>query len=239
MPEGITRKRRRAGSWVDLGLMPYDKVLQCQMNTVQARILGNLTEDRILSVEHPPVFTLGKRGGEENLRVSKSFLISRGINLTKTDRGGNITYHGPGQAVVYPIVDLETAGLGVRDFVFALEEIMIQTALDFGVQAGRNVLNRGVWVGEAKLGSVGIAVKRGVSYHGLALNLDTDLTPFTFIHPCGLSHVSMTSLKQELKKSADHLGKPSMEAAKQSLMRHFSSILDYDLRLDVKEYHAN
>ena len=114
------------------------------------------------------------------------------------ERGGDITYHGPGQLVIYPIVNLKKAGFGVVDFVEAIEEIMIRTLDDWGIRAERNSLNRGAWVGRSKIGSIGIAVRRSISFHGLALNVNTDLDPFTWIHPCGLQGVTVTSMEKIL-----------------------------------------
>lgn len=182
---------------VHLGLMPYKAAWDLQVRLVDAKSRGVLEDDVFLILEHPPVFTLGRRGGKENLRVPEEFLASRGIDVVHIERGGDVTYHGPGQLVVYPILDLRRSRLGVKDFVSALEEVMIRTSADHGVTPERNDLNRGVWVGMKKLGSIGIAIRRKITFHGLALNINTDLDPFTWINPCGLMGVSMTSLKQE------------------------------------------
>jgi lipoate-protein ligase B len=124
-------------------------------------------------------------------------LARHGIPVVQVERGGTITYHGPGQLVVYPIVHLPGLGIGVVDMVDRLEEVMIRTCRDFGVAAGRNALNRGAWVGMNKIGSIGLAVRRGVSFHGLALNVNPDLHPFGFIQPCGLHGVGVTSIAKE------------------------------------------
>ena len=164
---------------------------------MDARQHGGLARDTVLLLEHPPVFTLGRRGGRESLLVSEETLARHGIPIVQVERGGNITYHGPGQLVVYPIVHLPGLGVGVVDMVDRLEEVMIRTCRDFGVEAGRNALNRGAWVGMSKIGSIGLAVRRGVSFHGLALNVDPDLQPFGFIQPCGLHGVGVTSIAKE------------------------------------------
>jgi len=182
---------------VDLGRMSYADAWNLQLRLVEARSQGRVKNDVILFVEHPPVFTLGRRGGRENLLVSEELLRQSGIPIVQVERGGNITYHGPGQLVVYPIVHLPSFGLGVVDMVDRLEEIMIHTCAAWGVAAGRNALNRGAWVGMKKIGSIGIAVRRGVSFHGLALNVNLDLTPFCWIQPCGLAGVGVTSIAQE------------------------------------------
>lgn len=177
------------------GLTPYKEAYDLQVAMVQAR-KERLDQDIFICLEHQPVFTLGRRGNRRSLKVTEDFLNSRGISLFHVERGGDITYHGPGQLVIYPILDLRKAGLGVVDYVTALEEVMIRTVADWSICAERNPLNRGVWVGPRKLGSVGIAVRGGVSFHGLALNVNTILEHFAWIDPCGLEGVSVASMAQ-------------------------------------------
>lgn len=187
-------------SWLclDLGLLDYGKAWRLQEQLVAARQSHALERDVFLLLEHPSVFTLGRKGGRENLTVSESFLEESGIPVFHVERGGNITFHGPGQLVGYGIVHLPSAGLLVVDYVTRLEEVMIRTAARWGVPAARNPLNRGVWVGSSKLGNVGIAVRRGVSFHGFAFNANVSLEPFGWIHPCGLKGVGVTSLAHEV-----------------------------------------
>lgn len=182
---------------VDLGLLDYERALHIQHLCVENRRLGLLRHDVFFLVEHFPVFTLGRRGGEEHLCVPPGTLEAQGIRLLAVERGGSVTYHGPGQLVAYPIVHLPSAGWKAVEWVTALEEIMIQTARRFGVDACRHPRNRGVWVGEKKLGSIGVAVRHGVSFHGFALNVINDLEPFRWIHPCGLADAAVTSLAME------------------------------------------
>jgi lipoate-protein ligase B len=198
-------KPRKTHPWyaVDLGRMPYPDAWHLQLRLVEARSQGRLDTDVILLVEHPPVFTLGRRGGRENLLVSEETLRRSGVPIVQVERGGNITYHGPGQLVVYPIVHLPGAGLGVVDLVDRLEEVMIRTCAAWGIAAGRNALNRGAWVGMKKIGSIGIAVRRGVSFHGLALNVNLDPAPFCWIQPCGLEGVGVTSIQAERRDSVE------------------------------------
>jgi lipoate-protein ligase B len=170
---------------------------QLQSNLIIARKERILPNDIVLFLEHPAVFTLGRRGGRECMLVSDEFLEKTGVQVIQVERGGNITFHGPGQLVVYPIVDLQTAGIKVVDFVSGLEEVMLRTVENWGITAERNAANRGIWVGPHKMGSIGIAVRRGISFHGLALNVHTDLTPFSWIQPCGLQNVAMTTMQQE------------------------------------------
>lgn len=188
---------------VDLGLIPYTGAWDLQLRLVEARAQGRIRQDILLFLEHPPVFTLGRRGGRENLLVSEDQLAQSGIPIVQIERGGNITFHGPGQLVVYPIVHLPSFGLGVVDMVDRLEEVMIRTCAAWDVSAERNALNRGAWVGLRKIGSIGIAVRRGVSFHGLALNVSLDLKPFCWIQPCGLEGIGVTSIQAEARRPVD------------------------------------
>ncbi len=182
----------------DLGLIEYKKAFDFQKKIVSVKIRQRNIPDIILILEHPAVFTLGKRGGRENLVVTDKFLKAKNIPVVQTERGGNITFHGLGQLVLYPVIDLERAKKGVADFVNELEEIMIQTSAKLGVKAERNKKNHGVWVKNAKIGSIGLSIKRGICFHGLAFNVNMDLEPFSWINPCGMSDISMTSIKKEL-----------------------------------------
>jgi lipoate-protein ligase B len=199
-------------------MMDYSEALELQVAIVKARIEEKLSRDVILLVEHPPVFTLGRRGGSENLTVSDAFLKKSGIQVIQAERGGDITYHGPGQMVVYPIIDLDRQRLGITELVFMLEEIMIRVSESVGVHADRNPRNRGVWVGNKKLGSIGLAVRKGISFHGMALNVNLSMTPFQWIHPCGLTNISMTSLEKELPE------KPSMQAVRKLTKQHLGDV---------------
>jgi lipoate-protein ligase B len=182
---------------VDLGLIDYQEAWALQQKLVAARVAKTIIHDIMLFLEHPAVFTLGRRGGLENLLVSKAFLQDADIPVVQVERGGFITYHGPGQIVVYPLMNLHARRIGVKEFVGAMETAMIQTANNWHIAAERNPLNSGIWVGPQKMGSIGIALRKGVSFHGLALNVNLDLTPFSWIQPCGLQGVGMTSMQQE------------------------------------------
>lgn len=212
----------------DLGLIDYHKAWKLQTDLVAARINRTIPSDVVLLLEHPPVFTLGRRGGSENLLISESVLEKSGISVTQVERGGNITYHGPGQLVAYFIMDLEAARIGVAKFVEALEEVMLKTAGFWGITAERNPANRGIWVGDKKMGSIGIALRKGVSFHGLALNVNLDLTPFSWIQPCGLQNVGMTSMKQELSAEL------SMSSAREILKEQIEAV--FGVALFTKSY---
>ena len=178
---------------VDLGRQPYPSVWKLQRVLVQARSKGDIP-DVLLFTEHDPVFTLGRHGGLENLCVPRETLQEKGIPCLSTDRGGDITYHGPGQLVGYPIISIPGRGRRVKAFVDTLEEILVLTLARFGIRAGRVDKNHGVWAGSSKIASIGLAVKNGVSYHGFALNVNMDLAPFSWIHPCGLKDSLTTSM---------------------------------------------
>ncbi len=210
---------KKGSKWLLIldGLTPYKEAHELQVALVQAR-KERLDNDIFICLEHQPVFTMGRRGGLHSLKVSEAFLKTRGISIFHVERGGDLTYHGPGQLVLYPILDLRKAGLGIVDYVSALEEVMIRTAADWGICAERNLLNRGVWAGPRKLGSIGIAVRRGVSFHGLALNVNTTLEHFAWIDPCGLKGVSVASLAQ-LNGGPLHMGE-----VRRSLLGHVGDV---------------
>jgi lipoyl(octanoyl) transferase len=191
---------RKVAGVVDLGLVDYVAAHALQLALVEKRRSGQLEGDIFLVTEHPSTFTLGRRGGRQHLTVTEEFLRERQIPLLHIERGGDITYHGPGQLVVYPIVHLRQAGLGVADYVCCLEELMIRLAAESGVVAGRDSRNHGIWVGGRKLGSIGIAIRHGISFHGLALNVNLDLDPFSWVNPCGLTGVQMTTLSRERRR---------------------------------------
>jgi lipoate-protein ligase B len=186
---------------VEFQVVGYKEVLDLQRRLVSARNNEIISSDIILLLEHFPVFTLGYRGGCDNLKVSKAFLAKQGIAIVQSERGGDITFHGPGQLVVYPIVNLKKSELKVLNYVAGLEETMIRVAADRGIMAKRNPANRGIWVGNNKLGSIGIAVRRGVSFHGFALNVNLALKPFEWINPCGIQNCGVTSMARELSQN--------------------------------------
>jgi lipoate-protein ligase B len=204
---------------LDLGLIDYREAWALQEKLVAARLAKRLNRDVFLFLEHPPVFTLGRRGGLENLLVSQEFLKNAGVPVVHVERGGFITYHGPGQIVVYPIINLHTRRIGVKDFVAALEEAMLRTAAAWNIAAARNPVNSGIWAGDSKMGSIGIALRKGVSFHGLALNVNLDLTPFSWIQPCGLSGVGMTSMAKELDREI------SLADVGNALQGHLAAVL--------------
>lgn len=186
-----------------LGLTPYHLAYDRQVQLLKTLHKNDQRDDVCLILEHPSIFTLGRNGTLENITVSAAFLQEQGIELIRIERGGDITYHGPGQIVCYPIINLRRKGMSVVKFVHTLEEIMLAVVQRFGIAADRDSRNHGIWCGNHKLGSVGIAVRHGISYHGLALNVNMDLEPFSWINPCGLRGVSMTSIESKLHQPLD------------------------------------
>ncbi len=203
---------------IELPVTEYREAWQLQSNLVAARKNKIINDNIVLLLEHPPVFTIGRRGGLNNLSVSANFLEKAGIPVVQVERGGNITFHGPGQLVVYPIIDLQVAKLGVVDYVEKLEEIMIRAAADWGIKADRNPINRGVWVGNNKLGSIGIAIRRGICFHGMAFNVNISLKPFGWINPCGLDNMGITSMEREISR------KVSMNQVRENIKLHLKSV---------------
>lgn len=203
--------------YLDLHLTDYKLCYDLQQQAVAQRISGDLDRDLFLITEHNPVYTLGKRGGAQYFHVPQTFLDEKEIEVVHIERGGEVTYHGPSQLVLYPIFHLRENKMRVTDYVWHLEEVMIRLCAHFGVKAVRNCKNPGVWTedGKAKVGSIGIAIRHGVSFHGLALNVCPDLEPFSWISPCGLSGVVATSMKKELGKE---VGMASVKATLQIVL---------------------
>ncbi len=189
--------------YLALPVTGYHEALMLQRRIVAARHAGTIEIDILLVLEHNPVFTIGRNVTTDHLVVGESFLRKKGVPLVRIERGGDITYHGPGQLVGYPIIKLDSLHLSIRDYMSLLEEVMIRVAADFGIVAGRDPKNRGVFVNARKLGSTGIAVRRNIAFHGFALNVSTNLAPFDWIQPCGLVGVRMTSLEMELGETVD------------------------------------
>jgi len=180
-----------------LGLVEYDDAWRLQREIAGRRAIGE-ARDTLLLLEHPPVFTTGKRNAKSNVRMSPEAL---GAPLVETDRGGDITFHGPGQLVAYPIIDLREARLSIVSYVRDLEEVIIRTLREFGIDGGVECGLTGVWVGDDKLAAIGVRVSRPggaqggwVTTHGLALNVDVDLAWFERIVPCGIAERGVTSM---------------------------------------------
>jgi lipoyl(octanoyl) transferase len=187
-----------------LGLVAYGDALPLQRALVVDRQAGHIA-DTLLLVEHPPVLTLGVRGdgGRAHILATDAALAARGIEVFEAGRGGDVTYHGPGQIVGYPILDLKPDRQDVHRYVRALEEVLIRTAAGFGVDAGRVKGLTGVWVGDEKLAAIGVRISRWVTSHGFAFNVSTDLDHFKLIVPCGIADRGVTSLEKLLGRAVD------------------------------------
>jgi lipoate-protein ligase B len=202
--------------------LPYQEALDLQRRILSAKIEGDFSDTLIL-LEHPPVITLGRRGKMENIQVPQETLRLEKIEVFRIERGGDVTYHGPGQIVGYPLFALDHYGRDLSRFVFSIEEALIGVCRDLGIPAGRKSLNRGVWVGEKKLASIGLAIRRWISFHGFALNWAPNMDHFRFITPCGLSGVEMTSVGEILGKTVDP------EALRAGICKHFEQV--FQIRL--------
>lgn len=220
---------------VDLGLLPYAPALERQLAEWDALMADR---DRpsprigtVLALEHHPVITVSHRPtAATNLLASPEHLASLGVAVERTDRGGDITYHGPGQLILYPIVDLNRLGLGIHNYMRLLEETVILTLRDWGVQGRRDPAATGVWVSQpesavhatadAKISAMGVRVKKWISMHGLSLNVSPNLAHFDLIVPCGLSGRAVTSLERLLPK-----GVPAMQDVKARCLHHFDTLI--------------
>jgi lipoyl(octanoyl) transferase len=202
----------KAFEYTDLGRIDYAEALKIQTAAFDALLLTKQTGEaginRLFFCEHQPVLTLGKSGKETNLLVSEDFLSAKGIDLFHTNRGGDITYHGPGQITVYPVFDLEYWKLGLRQYIYVLEEIVIRFLSQYGLKSERLEGATGVWLEATtnrarKICAIGVRSSRFVTMHGLALNINTDLNGFSFINPCGFIDKGVTSLEKELGAAQD------------------------------------
>lgn len=187
---------------LNLGREPYERAWELQHRLVKARQEGRL-DDVLILLEHEPVITLGRLANASHILASADELRKAGITVHRVERGGDVTYHGPGQLVGYPVLSLEKHHLGVSDYMHALEDVLIRTLCDFGVPAHRRAGIIGVWVGEAKIAALGARVERGVTYHGFALNVAPNLEHFALIVPCGLAGTRVTSMQRELGKPVE------------------------------------
>ena len=182
----------------DLGTMPYGEALALQRAAARARIAGEIGEDLLLLVEHPPVVTLGRSSKERHLLASPALLAARGVELFEVERGGDVTFHGPGQLVGYPIIDLKRHTQDLHWYLRRVEEALIRAVAPFGIVGERSAGYTGVWTQGRKLASIGVHARDWVTWHGFALNVTTDLSYFDLIVPCGIAAVEMTSAAREL-----------------------------------------
>ncbi len=201
------------------GTVPYEEARAEQRRLAAARQEGTIP-DLLLLLEHPPVYTRGRRSTPEELPMGAEWYEMQGIEVRDTDRGGRVTYHGPGQLVAYPIVSLRPYGDDVHRYVRGLERVMIDSLAEHGVEAGTIDGLTGVWVGERKIGSIGVHVSRGVTTHGLAVNVNNDLQPFEWIVPCGIEGARPTSLSRERG------GERDLDEFATSVASHFGRVFE-------------
>jgi len=200
-----------------LGLVPYGEALRLQEQVLNSVAEGTAPE-ALLLLEHPPVYTLGRASSaEEHLLVSEQDLASR-AQVFRVGRGGDVTFHGPGQLVGYPVMDLRVRGRDVHAYVRRLEDVLVATLRDFGVRAGRIPGLTGVWVGSEKIASIGVQVRRSITMHGFALNVSTDLSYFSAIIPCGIQGCRMTSLSRVLGRAVE------LDQVADTLLPHFARV---------------
>ena len=224
-------------NYKDLGLIRYQDALEQQEilynnlinNKMGLETVSSQACDTLFLCEHPHVITLGRSGKQENLLFDTSYLEKQGVEFYRSSRGGDITYHGPGQIVGYPVLDLEKHGLGVKAYVHALEDVIISSLDDYGIRAGRIAGMTGVWLDHEnseqcrKICALGVKISRHVSMHGFAFNVNTDLNFFNFIVPCGLTGKAVSSLEKETGKKID------IEEVKAVLQKKFEVIFNVKL----------
>ncbi|MGC9359439.1 MAG: lipoyl(octanoyl) transferase LipB [Anaerolineae bacterium] len=201
---------------VELGLQPYGRAHALQHRLVAARQQGNVS-DVLLLLEHEPVITLGRRADPENVLVTAESLQEAGIELVRIERGGDVTYHGPGQLVGYPIIDLASLGLGPSDYMHGLEDVIMAAMAEFGIVGARRKGQIGVWVDGDKICAMGVRVSKRVTYHGFALNVDPIMDHWRMIIPCGIRDGFVTSMAVELGQA------PSMEEVRSTVLAHFAA----------------
>ena len=211
----------------NLGLRPYAEVLELQRDMARARISGELPQDLLLLVEHHPVVTLGRSAKEQHLVVPRGLLAHRGVELFEVERGGDVTFHGPGQLVGYPIVDLRRHKQDLHWYLRQLEEALIRAVAHYGITAERNAPYTGVWTRGRKLASIGVHARDWVTWHGFALNVTTDLSYFDLIVPCGIQSVTMTSIEREIVGTASN---PSVSEVGSVVAASFGDVFSLEPR---------
>jgi lipoyl(octanoyl) transferase len=207
-----------------LGLVAYDAALDLQRRLVEER-KADRVPDLLLLLQHPRVITLGVKGdgGRSHVVAPPGDLDARGVRVVEAGRGGDVTYHGPGQIVGYPILDLKPDRQDVHRYVRDIEDVMIRVCRDYGVEAGRIQGLTGTWVGEEKIGAIGIRISRWVTSHGFAFNVNTDLDDFRLIVPCGIGDRGVTSLQKLLGRSLP------LDEVEDRLVRHFAEVFDREV----------
>ena len=207
----------------ELGTVPYEKALEYQESLLARRIAEEI-QDSLILLEHPPTITTGRKGNTGNLLVREEYLKKHGISFIHASRGGDITFHGPGQIVGYPILNLKNHGMDIRNHLRMIEEMIIRTLRDFDIEGRRIDGVTGVWVKRSKIASIGIAIRKWVTYHGFALNVSTNLDYFDLILSCGITDVRITSIGSWLgnKESV------RMDDVTQSVIKNFMGVFGFE-----------
>jgi lipoate-protein ligase B len=206
---------------IDLGVTDYEETYRIQREFVRRRKLGEIGDSVILT-EHFPVFTIGRTGSEENLLVKKEDLKSGGIKVLRVDRGGDITFHGPGQLVIYPIIDLKNRDKDLHSYMRDAEETVIRFLRRYSISSGRINGKTGVWVSAEKIASIGIAASDWITYHGISININADLNFFSMINPCGMPGIKVTSLAKILGRNI------AMDDLKAEAVSSFKAVFGID-----------
>lgn len=217
-------QHRRQVSVYDLGATSYEEVHQLQQR-LQAQRREGAGQDTLLLTEHRPVFTLGRSHPAPDLRVGEDTVRQYGIDIVQTERGGDITYHGPGQLVAYGIIDLKGWELGILDYVHGLEDVVIGVLADWGLRGERNDAGRGVWVDGRKIASLGLNVRRWVTMHGIALNIDPDMGHWELINACGMPDAEITSMAAEVGRQV------AFQKVLESFVFHFGRVFEASPKL--------
>lgn len=225
--------------YIDFGINEYREIWEqqkrCFSTLVDAKSRHEpINEEFLLYGEHYPVYTLGFHGNENNLLLTEAVLKERGAEVIRIERGGDITYHGPGQLILYPILDLQKRGLGVKSYMFLLEECVIRLLAQYGIKGERVDGATGVWIDvgscqERKICAMGVRCRRHITMHGLALNVFTELAAFSAINPCGFVDKGVTSIYEELKKLRRDANSPSMQEVKKNILSIFSRLFEEDV----------
>ena len=211
----------RALTYTDLGLIDYKEAWDLQKHTFELRHQKKIT-DFIFLLEHPNTYTLGKVADEKNLVGSKEYLEKKNISVYNIDRGGDITYHGPGQIVGYPIIDLNDWQNDTHKYLRSLEEVIIRTCSNYGIKGIRDPKYTGVWIENRKIAAIGVKISRWITMHGFAFNVNTDLSLFSGIIPCGIADKEVTSLKKELSRDVP------VSEVKKILLKNFMDVFGYN-----------
>lgn len=211
--------------YIDLGTIDYKEAWELQQRTFELRTKNEI-DDILYLLEHPHTYTLGKVADKNNLITTDAVLKEKQISVYDIDRGGDITYHGPGQIVGYPIIDLKNWKQDTHEYLRNLEEVIISVCKDYGIETERNPKYTGVWVGNRKIAAIGIKVSRWITMHGFAFNINTDLGLFDGIIPCGIKDKEVTSLSKELGRKIE------LDEVKEKLLFHFIRLFDYTEKIE-------